>query len=145
MLPQSHESISLLSVAETQVERESSITTNLSPCMLLLYSYDFGARFKPSPFAPSSPKASHGNDELSSLGSLCPHQETTFSQTHSSLMNQSVFNANVKEKPKILSRPNGEDHLLLEMQCSSIPTLRKGILKFDGKYNKRSQKQRRTF
>ena len=147
MLPQSHESISPLP-AETQVERESSQTANLSPCMLLLYSYDFGARFKPSPFAPTSVKKEEALIYELSLDSPRPQQESSFSQTLTSLLvyqsENDIISRRTTEKQ---ARSNeGDNFLGVKMESTSliIPPnkRRKGILKLDGKYNTSSQKQR---
>ena len=52
-------------MSEGSQERGSpSLPISLCPCMLLLYSYDFGARFKSSPFSFSSTKNKHSSSPL---------------------------------------------------------------------------------
>ncbi len=144
---QSQDSTILL--AERQAE-------SLGPCMLLLYSYDFESRFKPSPFK-SSPSAAvaEQNGVLHRLpSSQIPHQQNR----------ELLSEATNHTASKIYERPNGlktesstsmtsccDNYSLISTKetafSSESPpypilfTPKKGILKVNGKYSQGSNKR----
>jgi hypothetical protein len=90
---------SQLLVLEKKEEKEPS--NNLQPCMLLLYSYDFGSRFKPSPFAPSpsSKKVeAPAVEDFPSANCRMPQNKNRFTQICSSFGSQDTQIYDVDER-----------------------------------------------